>query len=103
MFKLKHFINRIPSPLKNKYLITIILFIIWIIALDDYNLINQKRIIDDIKEMQKQKHFYLTEIEKDSIELYQLQNNAEAQEKFAREKFLMKKKNEDIFIIRENK
>ncbi len=103
MFKLKHLINRIPSPLKNKYLITVILFIIWITALDDYNLINQKRIINNIKEMQEQKKFYLTEIEKDSIELYQLQNNPEAQEKFAREKFLMRKKNEDIFIIRENK
>ncbi len=102
MFKLKHFISKIPAPLKNKYLITIILFVIWIVILDDYNLIHQKKITNEIKKMQTQKKFYLKEIEKDSIELHQLQHNPEAQEKFAREKFLMKKENEDIFIIRKN-
>ena len=40
---------------------------------------------------------------KDSIKLEQLQNNKKEQEKFAREKFLMKKKNEDVFIIRTKK
>ena len=40
-------------------------------------------------------------LKKDSTELYNLKNNPEAQEKFAREKFLMKKDNEDIFIIKD--
>ena len=53
--------------------------------------------------LEKQKKYYLSEIEEDSIELYQLQNNKEEQERFAREKFLMKKDNEDIFIIRKKK
>ena len=45
----------------------------------------------------------ISEIEKDSTELYHLQNTTEAQEKFAREKFLMRKENEDVFIIRSKK
>ena len=43
------------------------------------------------------------EINKDSTELYHLQNTKEEQERFAREKFLMKKDNEDVFIVRDKK
>jgi len=46
--------------------------------------------------------FYSNEIEKDSIEYKELLNNEEERERFAREKFLMKKENEDIYIIRRN-
>jgi len=59
-----------------------------------------KNNIDDLKE---QKEFYISEIKSDSTELFNLKNNSEKQEKFAREKFLMKKDNEDIFILREDK
>ena len=54
-----------------------------------------------VDELKGQKEFYTTEIKADSTELHQLKNNPAEQEKFAREKFLMKKDNEDIFIIRE--
>ena len=43
------------------------------------------------------------EIKKDSIELHKLTNDKKYQEKFARERYLMRKKNEDIFIIKEQK
>ncbi len=58
-----------------------------------------KNNVDDLKE---QKEFYISEIKSDSAELFKLKNDSEEQEKFAREKFLMKKDNENIFIIREN-
>ena len=61
---------------------------------NDYKIKNK---VDDLKE---QKDFYISEIKRDSTELSKLKN--EEQEKFAREKFLMKKDNEDIFIIRDN-
>ena len=57
----------------------------------------------NINSLQKQKAYYLSEIENDSIELYHLQNTKEKQERFAREKFLMKKENEDLFIIRKRR
>ncbi len=97
---LKNIFKNIPAPIKNKYIATIMFFIIWILFLDDYNLINQQKTRNKAKQLQHKKEFYLYEIEKDSIELYKLQNNPQAQEKFAREKFLMKKDNEDVFIIR---
>jgi|TARA_B110000908_G_C10121907_1_gene387994 cell division protein DivIC len=101
MDKVRDIIEKLPKPLRNKYLILLLLFIFWIVFLDDYNLINQKQMKDTVNELKVQKEFYMTEIKNDSTELSKLKNDTEEQEKFAREKFLMKKDNEDIFIIRE--
>ena len=71
--------------------------------LDDYNLINQnKRNIENDK-LKEQKEFLSSEIKKDSTELSNLKNDSSKQEKFAREKFKMKKDNEDLFIIRKKR
>lgn len=103
MEKVKKFISRIPKPFKNKYILTLIIFIFWIIFIDDYNLIKQHKLQKKLENLETQKEYYLLEIEKDSTELHHLQNNKEYQEKFAREKFLMKKENEDLFIIKKKK
>ena len=103
MQKVKNFIKSLPKPIRNKYTITSILFLLWIFFLDDYNLINQKKMQDKINELVQQKEFYNSEIKSDSTELSELKNNPKQQERFAREKFLMKKGNEDVFIIRDNK
>jgi len=70
--------------------------------LDGYSLINQSKIKNKIDDLKSQKEINITKIESDSIELHKLQNNPAEQEKFAREKFLIKKENEDIFIIKKN-
>ena len=103
MEKVKNFIHNIPKPFKNKYIITLVFFGFWIVFIDDYNLIKQYQLQKDVEDLEKQKTYYLSEIEKDSTEFYHLQNTKEKQEKFAREKFLMKKDNEDVFIIRSKK
>ena len=103
MDRIQDIIRKLPKPLRNKYLILFLLFILWVIFIDDYNLINQNKIKNTVDDLKSQKEFYINEIKSDSTELYQLQNNPAEQEKFAREKFLMKKENEDIFIIREKR
>ena len=102
MDRIRNIINLLPKPLRNKYLILLLLFIFWIVFLDDYNLINQNKMKNNVDDLKEQKEFYISEIKSDSTELSNLKNDSEEQEKFAREKFLMKKDNEDIFIIREN-
>ena len=70
------------------------------VFIDDYNLIKQYKIQKNVKILETQKAYYLSEIEKDSIRKHHLVNTKKEQEKFARERFLMKRKNEDVFIIR---
>ena len=102
MDRIRNIINLLPKPLRNKYLILLLLFIFWIVFLDDYNLINQNKMKNNVDDLKEQKEFYISEIKSDSTELSKLKNDSEEQDRFAREKFLMKKDNEDIFIIREN-
>lgn len=103
MNKVKNFINNIPKPFKNKYIITLVFFAFWIVFIDDYNLIKQYQLQKKIEKLENQKSYYIFETEKDSTDFYHLKNTKKEQEKFAREKFLMKKDNEDIFIIRAKK
>tara|TARA_B100001093_G_scaffold520511_1_gene617253 strand:- start:64513 stop:64827 length:315 start_codon:yes stop_codon:yes gene_type:complete len=100
MKNIKLLLKFIPKPLKNIYILSTIFFIFWILLIDDYNLLKQRKIQKKIDELTEQKKFYISEIKKDSIELIDLKTKKNKQEKFAREKFLMKKENEDLFIIR---
>jgi cell division protein FtsB len=100
MTYLKNLYEKIPGYLKNKYVIIITSFIIWIVFFDNYNLIRQSKIKKEIKQLEENKNFYSKEIKKDSTEYHELLNSDEKKEKFAREKFLMRKENEDVYIIR---
>ena len=101
MNKIKQWYNKIPDTFKNKYLIVIVLFSVWIVFLDEHNLIILNKRSNILQEKQDEKQLLTEEIKTDSNTLHSLNNDPEAIEKFARENFLMKKENEDIFIIRE--
>lgn len=58
---------------------------------------------NEFNNLKKQQEFYKDEIKKDSTKIYNLNNDPQEQERFARERFLMKKENEDLFIVREKK
>ena len=100
MKQINELIDKIPNYLKNKYLIAIVLFIVWITFFDNFNLIKQSKIKKNIEQLEENKKFYIQEITKDSTEYNDLLKDAEKREKFAREKFLMKKEDEDVYIIR---
>lgn len=92
-------LKKIPSFLKNKYVLVLIAASIWIVFFDQNNLINQYRLSREIKKLEQEREYYIEQIEKDSIEMERLINNPDELERYAREKYLMKKENEDIFII----
>ena len=89
--------------MRNKYLITFIVFLVWIFFIDKFDIITQIKMNKEFKQLKEQQEFYKSEVEKDSTIIYNLNNNPEEQERFARERFLMKKDNEDLFIVREKK
>ena len=103
MKKIKDLYQRLPAQLKNKYLITFVIFLIWIFFIDTFDIPTQIKMKQELNQLKKQEEFYKSEIEKDSTMLFNLNNDAQEQERFARERFLMKKENEDLFIIREKK
>lgn len=83
----------------NKYLIAFAVFIVWVMLFDENNLKKHNQNLSDLAQLEAQVDFYKHKIEADKRKLYELQTNDENLEKFAREQFLMKKANEDIFLI----
>lgn len=88
-----------PKILKNKFAIVFIVFLIYLLVFDQYNFRAQYRLKDELGELENKKEFYQKELHKDSISYHTLINNKENIERFARERFMMKKPNEDIFLI----
>jgi cell division protein DivIC len=97
MFFLK-FLKKL-SFLKNKYILTSIFFVIWLFAFDQNNLVERRKNIKEYNQLLKDKEYYLKKIEEDRQQLKELKTNDENLEKFAREKYFMKKENEDVFVI----
>lgn len=85
--------------LRNKYVLTLAIFILWMFLFDSSNWIDVLREYRKINKFEKEKEYYLKKIENDRNRLNELRTNNENLEKFAREQYLMKKPNEDIFII----
>lgn len=94
-------LSRIPSWLKNKYLLTGVVFLVWIVFFDDRDLINNFHHRQELKELEKSRDQYMGQIKATREELDQLKKNPALLEKYAREKYRMKKDNEDLFIIPE--
>ncbi|MDR4988170.1 MAG: septum formation initiator family protein [Bacteroidales bacterium] len=91
--------HRIPSILRNRYFLAFLLVLVWLVFFDTHNFINQWRMRRQMKELQHERDFYRDEIYRDSLAIEELKNNPDALERYAREKYLMKRDNEDVFII----
>lgn len=89
----------IPSFLKNKYFITIFVFVVYISFFDSNNLLRQKDLLQELKKVEKERQYYLQEIKENQTTTNELLNNIDLLEKYAREKYLMKRDDEDIFLI----
>lgn len=91
---------KIPSWLKNKYVLTTIGFAIWMFFFDDRDLIiTHFRQPNELKQLQKSKLYYEGQIKLTQNELDELKANPATLEKYAREKYFMKRDSEDLFII----
>ncbi len=91
--------NRIPSFLKNKYALTTLVFLIWITFFDQNKLITQFQYRSQLNKLEEEKKFYLGEIATIQADLKELKSNPKTLEKFAREKYLMKREDEVLFVI----
>ena len=95
-------LNLIPAWLKNKYFLSVSAFIVWILFFDPRDVFTQMEHRRELKELQVSKAWYQKEIAKESVEAEQLKTNPATIEKYAREKYLMKRDNEELFLVPEN-
>ncbi|MDR3715475.1 MAG: septum formation initiator family protein [Puia sp.] len=94
-------LDRIPSWLKNKYVLTALCFAVWMVFFDDRDLITTHfRQPGELKKLEQSKKYYEEQISATSKELEQLKSDPAILEKYAREKYLMKRDNEDLFLVR---
>jgi cell division protein FtsB len=91
--------RRIWPYLKNKYVVTISVFTIWMLFIDQNNVVDQVKMSREIKQMEADREYYLEQIQTDSARLHELTTDRDNLEKYAREQYLMKKKDEDVFLV----
>jgi cell division protein FtsB len=94
-------LTHLPSWLKNKYLLTGASFAVWILFVDDRDLITtQLKHKQELRKLEESKKYYEKQIAATRQELDQLKSDPAVLEKYAREKYLMKRDNEDVYLIR---
>ena len=101
MNTLKEIYQRIPDFFKNTFVLIGTLFLIWMFFFDTNTLWSQFKIRQQLNNVKAERNFYKTQIKEVRQSLYELETNNTTQEKFAREKYYMKKANEDVFVIEE--
>ena len=94
-------LTHIPAFLKNKYIIALGVFAFILLFFDKNDLFTQTERKHQLKDLEKSKQHYSDRIAEERTELERLKSNPGTLEKYAREKYLMKRDNEDLFLIPE--
>ncbi|MFT4525143.1 MAG: cell division protein FtsB [Granulosicoccus sp.] len=99
MERVKEFWFKAYPIIRNKYVFTGVAFVLWVSFFDENSMIDQVRGTHKVSQLEESMEFYSKEIRKSQEDLNVLATNQERLERFAREKYLMKKDNEDIFVL----
>jgi cell division protein DivIC len=91
--------------LRNKFLLATTAFVVWMLFFDRNDVFTQMERRGELNELRQSKQYFEKQIAENRKFSKDLQFNASAIEKYAREKYLMKRDNEDLFVIQplENK
>lgn len=89
----------IPSFLRNKFLVTTTAFAVWMLFFDKNDLFAQLERRQELRELDKSKDYFTEQIEQERRFSEELKHNPATIEKFAREKYFMKRDGEDLFLI----
>lgn len=94
-----NFIEKVPPFFRNKYILTIIIFLVWIFLFDSNNLIARFKDMNALHKLRTDKEYYTNRIKADRQKLHELKTDNKNLEKFAREQYHMKKPDEDLYLI----
>ncbi|ALL08141.1 septum formation initiator [Pedobacter sp. PACM 27299] len=91
--------ERLLELIRNKYFLSVAAFIVWMLFFDRNDMVSQYEFRSEVHKLQEEKDFYEKETAQVKKDLSELSTNLNMAEKFAREKYFMKKDNEDVFVI----
>ena len=91
--------KRLIDLFKNKFFLVTVAFVVWMTFFDKNDLLSQYQYHQQVSKLEQERDFYKTETDKVSKDLEELTSNPQQLEKFAREKYLMRKDNEDVFVV----
>jgi cell division protein DivIC len=95
--------ERVPRWVHNKYLLTAIGFLVWMLFIDRNDLPTQWRRVNELRTLQESEKAMNKQISDTKQELELLKTNPFTLEKYAREKYLMKRDNEDVYVVSPSK
>jgi cell division protein FtsB len=94
--------KRLLNLIKNKYFLAAVAFVVWMLFFDRNDLASQYAYRSQVNKLEEEKDFYIQKISQVEKDLQELNSNQEKLEKFARERYFMKKDNEDVYVIIDN-
>lgn len=92
-------LKKIGSFFINKYFLTTLAFVVWLLFFDSNSLLERNKLQERLDQLNMEKRFYLDEIKRDSLLTKQLMSDSAQLEKFARERYLMKREGEDVYLV----
>lgn len=95
--------QKIPSFLRNKYFLVFLVVLVWLVFFDTHSFIQQWRMHRQLKELKTERDFYREQITRDSLAIEELTGDPDALERYAREKYLMKREGEEVYIVVEDR
>ncbi len=95
-------LNHIPAWLKSKFFIAFAVFALVMLVFDKNDLFTQAERRQELRNLEKSRQYFTDQINTERTELDKLKTNPATLEKYAREKYLMKRENEDLFLVTEN-
>ncbi|ELR72688.1 Cell division protein DivIC (FtsB), stabilizes FtsL against RasP cleavage [Fulvivirga imtechensis AK7] len=94
---------KLPKVTKNFYFIFSFCFLVWMLFIDANDIVTQFQLKQQLENLEDEKAYYLEKIDEVKKDREELLSNDALLEKFAREKYYMKKESEDLFVIVEEK
>jgi cell division protein FtsB len=96
------FIKKALPVITNRYLLVSIGFVVWMLFFDQRDYFLQRERNGELKKVEAAKKYYQDEIEKTKKQLENLQNNPASVEKFARERYLLKREGEEVYLFEDS-
>lgn len=93
------FLKKIAPYILNRYFVVLLGFVVWMLFFDQRDFFQQRERSAELKKLEDAKSYYQEEIEKTKKQLNNLQNNPAAIEKYARERYLLRREGEEVYLF----